>query len=118
MFLYFLIFLFIYVFLNISFWIYLRSSSQNSLFFFCLAANHLSINSEITEDLKRLCVVFEHVEKLLTVAASLHRKFLQALRLSEVIFSVYYNLYQPKMGTGLVGNNGDMVISQNDLSCL
>ncbi|XP_057512067.1 uncharacterized protein LOC130794228 isoform X2 [Actinidia eriantha] len=72
-----------------------------------LQANHLSINSEITEDLKRLCVVFEHVEKLLTVAASLHRKFLQALRLSEVIFSDYYNFYQPKMGTGLVGGNGD-----------
>ncbi|XP_057484605.1 LOW QUALITY PROTEIN: uncharacterized protein LOC130770977 [Actinidia eriantha] len=69
-----------------------------------LQANHLSVNSEIIENLKRLCVVFGHVEKLLTVAASLHRKFLQALRLSEVIFSVYYNFYQPKMGIGLVGD--------------
>ncbi|TXG73551.1 hypothetical protein EZV62_002130 [Acer yangbiense] len=68
--------------------------------------------SETIEDLRRLCVVFEHVEKLLTLAASLHRKFLLTLatslhrkfshapRLSEAIFSNYYNYYLPKMGMG------------------
>ncbi|KAL6956510.1 hypothetical protein U1Q18_042840 [Sarracenia purpurea var. burkii] len=73
-----------------------------------LQANHLSVNSEIIEDLRRLCAVFEHVEKLLTVAASLHRKFLQAPRLSETIFIDYYNFYLPKMGTGSVGGNSVM----------
>ncbi|XP_028112330.1 rab3 GTPase-activating protein catalytic subunit isoform X2 [Camellia sinensis] len=73
-----------------------------------LQANRLSVDSEITEDVKRLCVVFEHVEKLLTVAASLHRKFLQAPRLSEVIFSDYYDFYLPTMGTGAVAGNRDM----------
>lgn len=52
------------------------------------------------EDLKRLCVVFEHIEKLLTLAASLHRKFLHAPRLSEAIFNDFYNFYFPKMGMG------------------
>ncbi|XP_057954278.1 uncharacterized protein LOC131148542 [Malania oleifera] len=70
-----------------------------------LQANHLSSNSEIIEDLRRLCVVMEHVEKLLTLAASLHRKFLQAPRLSEAIFDDYYKFYLPKMGTGLVEAN-------------
>ncbi|CAL5426905.1 unnamed protein product [Camellia sinensis] len=73
-----------------------------------LQANRLSVDSEITEDVKRLCVVFEHVEKLLSVAASLHRKFLQAPRLSEVIFSDYYDFYLPTMGTGAVAGNCDM----------
>ncbi|KAL7209346.1 hypothetical protein ACSBR1_030973 [Camellia fascicularis] len=75
-----------------------------------LAANRLFVDSEITEDVKRLCVVFEHVEKLLTVAASLHRKFLQAPRLSEVIFSDYYDFYLPTIGTGAVAGNRDMAI--------
>ncbi|KAI7983354.1 Rab3 GTPase-activating protein catalytic subunit [Camellia lanceoleosa] len=73
-----------------------------------LQANRLCVDSEITDDVKRLCVVFEHVEKLLTVAASLHRKFLQAPRLSEVIFSDYYDFYLPTMGTGAVAGNHDM----------
>ncbi|KAJ6671009.1 RAB3 GTPASE-ACTIVATING PROTEIN CATALYTIC SUBUNIT [Salix viminalis] len=64
-----------------------------------LQANRVSGNSETIEDLRRLCVIFEHVEKLLTLAASLHRKFLQAPRLSETIFSDYYNFYLPRMGT-------------------
>lgn len=67
-----------------------------------LQANHLSANSEIIEDLRRLSVVFEHVEKLLAVAASLRRKFFQASRLSEKIFSDFYSYYQPKMGISLV----------------
>ncbi|XP_052185532.1 uncharacterized protein LOC127797071 isoform X2 [Diospyros lotus] len=70
-----------------------------------LQANHISVNGEITEDLRRLCVVFEHVEKLLAAAVSLHRKFLQAPRLSEAVFSDYYSFYQPKMGTGTTEGN-------------
>ncbi|KAL5748150.1 hypothetical protein ACOSQ2_025447 [Xanthoceras sorbifolium] len=65
-----------------------------------LQANNISGNSETIEDLRRLCAVFEHVEKLLTLAASLHRKFLHAPRLSEAIFSDYYKYYLPKMGMG------------------
>ncbi|KAI5408541.1 uncharacterized protein LOC127084496 isoform X1 [Lathyrus oleraceus] len=66
-----------------------------------LQVNRLSADSETIEDLKRLCVVFEHVEKLLTVAASLHRKLIRAPRLSREIFNDYYNFYIPRMGTGL-----------------
>ncbi|KAL5580672.1 hypothetical protein UlMin_013114 [Ulmus minor] len=65
-----------------------------------LQADSLSADSETIEDLRRLSGIFEHVEKLLTVAASLHRKFLQAPRLSEAIFSDFYNFYLPRMGTG------------------
>ncbi|KAF5961904.1 hypothetical protein HYC85_003113 [Camellia sinensis] len=92
---------------------YIDASLQNLRFPpLFLAANRLSVDSEITEDVKRLCVVFEHVEKLLTIAASLHRKFLQAPRLSEVIFSDYYDFYLPTMGTGTVAGNRDMFNSQ------
>ncbi|KAI5603948.1 hypothetical protein POPTR_001G280900v4 [Populus trichocarpa] len=66
-------------------------------------ANHISGNSETTEDLRRLCVIFEHVEKLLTLAVSLHRKFMQAPCLSEAIFTDYHNFYLPRMGTGSTG---------------
>lgn len=71
----------------------------------CVAANRLSGDDEIIEDVRRLCIVFEHVETLLTLAASLHRKFLQAPRLSEAIFSDYYNFYLPKMGKSSVGSD-------------
>ncbi|KAI7989290.1 putative UDP-N-acetylglucosamine--peptide N-acetylglucosaminyltransferase SPINDLY [Camellia lanceoleosa] len=95
---------------------YIDASLQNLRFPpLFLAANPLSVNSEITEDVKWLCVVFEHVEKLLTVAASLHRKFLQAPRLSEVIFSDYYDFYLPTMGTGTVAGNRDMVKLEGDI---
>jgi Rab3 GTPase-activating protein catalytic subunit len=73
-----------------------------------LQANRLSAGSEIIDDLRQLCGVLEHVEKLLTVASSLHRKFLQAPRLSEAIFSDYYNFYLPRMGTASVGDNAQM----------
>lgn len=76
---------------------------------FLVAANNLSGDSETIEDLRRLCVVFEHVEKLLTVAASLHRKFLQAPRISEAIFSDFYDFYLPKMGRGLGQEDVQMV---------
>ncbi|XP_011003571.1 PREDICTED: rab3 GTPase-activating protein catalytic subunit isoform X2 [Populus euphratica] len=69
-----------------------------------LQTNHVSGNSETIEDLRRLCVIFEHVEKLLTLASSLHRTFLQAPRLSETIFTDYYNFYLPRMGTGSTGS--------------
>jgi len=61
----------------------------------------LSADSETIEDFRRLCVVFECVEKLLTVAASLHRKLIRAPRLSREIFNDYYNFYIPTMGTSL-----------------
>ncbi|KAK2982727.1 hypothetical protein RJ640_025143 [Escallonia rubra] len=67
-----------------------------------LQTNQFDVDDEISGDLRRLCAVFEHVEKLLTVAASLHRKFLEAPRLSEAIFSDFYNLYLTRMGTGSV----------------
>ncbi|KAJ7964238.1 Rab3 GTPase-activating protein catalytic subunit like [Quillaja saponaria] len=60
----------------------------------------LSAGSKIMEDLRRLCGAFEHVEKFLTLAASLHRKFLRAPRLSDEIFSDYYKFYLSRMGTG------------------
>lgn len=69
-----------------------------------LQTNHVSGNSETIEDLRRLCVIFEHIEKLLTLASSLHRTFLQAPRLSETIFTDYYNFYLPRMGTGSPGS--------------
>ncbi|XP_065639114.1 uncharacterized protein LOC112040722 isoform X2 [Quercus suber] len=77
-----------------------------------LQANRLSSGSEIIDDLRRLCGVLEHVEKLLTVAASLHRKFLQAPRLSEAIFSDYYNFFLPRMGTASVGDNAQTVFDK------
>ncbi|XP_027940899.1 rab3 GTPase-activating protein catalytic subunit-like isoform X1 [Vigna unguiculata] len=67
-----------------------------------LQENRLSPDSETIEDLRRLCIVFQHVEKLLTLAASLHRKFLQAPSLAREIFSDFYNFYIPRLGIGLV----------------
>ncbi|CAN1843427.1 Rab3 GTPase-activating protein catalytic subunit [Linum perenne] len=65
-----------------------------------LQSNNISNDSEAIDDLKRICLTFEHVEKLLTLAASLHRKFLDAPRLSQSIFTEYYSFYLPKMATG------------------
>ncbi|WZZ90074.1 hypothetical protein YC2023_118653 [Brassica napus] len=62
------------------------------------AGNHVPDREQAVKDLRRLCVAFEHVEKLVTVAASLHRKFLDASRLAQVIFSDFYALYVPMMG--------------------
>ncbi|XP_062015317.1 uncharacterized protein LOC133731891 isoform X1 [Rosa rugosa] len=70
-----------------------------------LQANRLSADTDTIEDIKRLCGVFEHVEKLLTIAASLHRKFLHAPRLSEAIFRDCCNFYFPRMGTSSSGDN-------------
>ncbi|KAF8397225.1 hypothetical protein HHK36_016135 [Tetracentron sinense] len=71
-------------------------------------ANHLPDKGEIVDDLRQLCVVFEHVEKLLILAASMHRKLSQAPRISEAIFGDYYNFYLPRMGTGSVDSHGQM----------
>ncbi|CAN4101073.1 unnamed protein product [Withania somnifera] len=71
----------------------------------CLQKNSLSVGTEDIEDLKRLCAIFAHVENLITLAASLHQKFLQAPRLSESIFNDYYNFYLPKMGTVSIGGD-------------
>ncbi|KAL6901909.1 hypothetical protein ACP4OV_004785 [Aristida adscensionis] len=57
--------------------------------------------SDLAGDLKRLCQVFEHIEKLLILAASVHRKLIDAPRLAQAIFSDYFNYYLPKMGTTL-----------------
>ena len=83
-----------------------------------VAVNLLSGNSETIEDLRRLCVVFEHVEKLLTLAASLHRKFIQAPRVYEAIFSDYYNFYLPTMGMGLADVDVQKVSSLHAMNFL
>ncbi|CAH9075288.1 unnamed protein product [Cuscuta epithymum] len=70
----------------------------------CFQKNSLSVDHEIIDDLNRLSSIFEHVEKLVTFAASLHRKFMQAPRLSEAIFNDYFNFYIPRMGTASAGN--------------
>ncbi|KAK3151332.1 hypothetical protein QOZ80_3AG0244510 [Eleusine coracana subsp. coracana] len=57
--------------------------------------------SDLGGDLKRLCQVFEHIEKLLILAASVHRKLIDAPRLAQAIFTDYFNYYLPKMGTTL-----------------
>lgn len=61
-------------------------------------------NSDVNDlvgGLKRLCQVFEHIEKLLILAASINRKLIDAPRLAQAIFYDYYNFYLPKMGTSL-----------------
>jgi len=64
-----------------------------------LSGNHLAEKSELIGELLQLCRVFEHIEKLLILAASIHRKLLDAPRLSGAIFNDYFNFYLPKMGT-------------------
>ncbi|KAJ4979850.1 hypothetical protein NE237_010630 [Protea cynaroides] len=70
-----------------------------------LLANVLPDKVEMTDDLRRLCVIFEHVEKLLILAASLHHKLSQARRLLEAIFDDCYNHYSPRMGMGKLDSN-------------
>uniref|UniRef100_A0A0E0KCH2 Rab3 GTPase-activating protein catalytic subunit n=1 Tax=Oryza punctata TaxID=4537 RepID=A0A0E0KCH2_ORYPU len=57
--------------------------------------------SDLSDDLKRLCQVFEHIEKLLILAASIHRKLTDAPHLAQATFADYFNYYLPKMGTSL-----------------
>ncbi|KAM0953812.1 putative Rab3 GTPase-activating protein catalytic subunit [Dioscorea sansibarensis] len=63
-----------------------------------LRANHTHDKYELIGDLRRLCLVFENIEKLLILASSLHRKLRDAPRLTEAIFNDYFNYYLPKMG--------------------
>ncbi|KAL2333006.1 hypothetical protein Fmac_014219 [Flemingia macrophylla] len=72
-----------------------------------LQVNRLSADSETFEDLRRLSVAFEQVEKLLALAASLHRKLIQAPRLSREIFSDYYNFYIQTKGKSLADDIGE-----------
>lgn len=65
----------------------------------CLQGNQLPEKSELIGDLLQLCRVFEHIEKLVILAASVHRKLLDAPRLQKDIFNDYFNFYLPKMGT-------------------
>ncbi|CAN4098701.1 unnamed protein product [Withania somnifera] len=73
--------------------------------FRCLQKNSFSIGTEDIEDVKRLCAIFDQVENLITLAASLHQKFLHAPCLAESIFNDYYNFYLPKMGTVSIGGD-------------
>ncbi|KAK4777658.1 hypothetical protein SAY87_017845 [Trapa incisa] len=69
-----------------------------------LQANLVSGDSETIDDFRRLSTVFGHVEKLMTVAASLHRKFLQSPSIAEAIFSEYHTFHSRKMG---ISSNGE-----------
>ncbi|KAK9154016.1 hypothetical protein Sjap_001496 [Stephania japonica] len=70
-----------------------------------LQATLLHDKNEIIDDLRRLTVVSEHVEKLVILSASMHRKLLAAPRLSTAILGDYFKYYLPRMGTGLEGRN-------------
>ncbi|KAF9593370.1 hypothetical protein IFM89_022069 [Coptis chinensis] len=72
-----------------------------------LQANDLPNKGEVIDDLRRLSIVFEHVEKMLTFAASVHRKMSLAPRLSKVIFEDFFNFYLPRMGTSSAGGHED-----------
>ncbi|XP_072997458.1 uncharacterized protein [Typha latifolia] len=66
-----------------------------------LQGKQISDTTELIGDLRQLSFTFEHIEKLLILASSIHRKLMDAPRLSGAIFSDYFNYYLPKMGTGL-----------------
>ncbi|ESW18813.1 hypothetical protein PHAVU_006G072400 [Phaseolus vulgaris] len=72
-----------------------------------LQVNRLSGDSETIEDLRRLTGTHERVEKLFTLAASLHRKLLKAPRLSREIFSDYYNFYVQTTAKGFTEDIGE-----------
>lgn len=78
-------------------------------YFDSIAVNRLSADSETIEDLRQLSVAFEQVEKLLTLAASLHRKLIQAPRLSREIFNDYYIFYIQTTAKGLTEDIGEKV---------
>ncbi|KAK8913541.1 hypothetical protein KSP39_PZI023709 [Platanthera zijinensis] len=63
--------------------------------------DHFLEADELINNLKQLCVLFEHIEKLVIMAASIHLKLSDAPRLSDAIFQEYFNFYLPKLGTGL-----------------
>lgn len=77
--------------------------------FIDFAANRLSAGSETINDLRRLCSIFGNVEKLMTVAASLHRKFQKASSLSQAIFTDYCKFHAKTMGTGSKEEDDELV---------
>lgn len=81
-----------------------------------MTGNNLSYKEELTCDLKRLCVVFGHIERLIIFAASIHRKLLDIPRLSEAIFNDYFNYYLPKMGTSFESICYDKVLRFHNFS--
>ncbi|XP_031100406.1 rab3 GTPase-activating protein catalytic subunit isoform X2 [Ipomoea triloba] len=81
----------------------------------CFQKNDLFVDAETIDDLKRLSSIFEHVEKLVTLAVSLHRKFMHAPRLSEAIFNDYINFYIPKMGTASAGGGDTKEFTKKQL---
>lgn len=72
-------------------------------------AHNTASDSELLEDLRRLCTTFEHIEKLILLATSLHVKFLQSPYLSQAIFNDCYDFYLPNMGTSSAIAQGDTV---------
>ncbi|RYR27700.1 hypothetical protein Ahy_B01g051729 isoform B [Arachis hypogaea] len=62
-----------------------------------LQVNRLSAESNTFEDLRRVSAAFERVEKLMTLGASLQRKFRRAPRLAREIFNGYYDFSISKM---------------------
>ncbi|VVB16464.1 unnamed protein product [Arabis nemorensis] len=85
-----------------------------------LQRNNLPDRAQTVKDLRRLCVVFEKVERLVTVAASLHRKFLGASRLAQVVFSDFFGIYGPTMGMSSNDEENksrtDMEVSRQEVS--
>ncbi|XP_042017367.1 rab3 GTPase-activating protein catalytic subunit-like isoform X2 [Salvia splendens] len=64
-------------------------------------------DTEVLEDLRRLSTTFEHIEKLVLLAASLHVKFLQSPYLGQAIFTDCFNFYLPNMGTSSANAHND-----------
>ncbi|XP_057789403.1 uncharacterized protein LOC131006243 isoform X2 [Salvia miltiorrhiza] len=62
-------------------------------------AQNTASDTELLEDLRRLCTTFKHIENLILLAASLHVKFLQSPHLGQAIFNDCFNFYLPNMGT-------------------
>ncbi|KAL6503631.1 hypothetical protein OROGR_025554 [Orobanche gracilis] len=62
-------------------------------------AQKIARDNDDIEDLRRLCITFEHIEKLIILAASLRSKFLHSLHLAQAIFSDCYEYFQLNMGT-------------------
>lgn len=74
------------------------------------AAKPLAAGSETIEDLRRLALIFGNVERLLHLAAFLHRKFFLARSLSDAIFSEFFKHSTRRMGTGFMEEIDDSVI--------
>ncbi|EPS66921.1 hypothetical protein M569_07855, partial [Genlisea aurea] len=69
-----------------------------------MKASRTGSDSDAFDDLGRLAICFEHVEKLILLSASLRRRFPQSPRLAQAIFRDYYNYCLPKMGVSSTSN--------------